>query len=160
MSEPVTFTHDYGGLVRLSAITGGLGAPIRRAIGEYLAAQMRRNFVVGGRPEKWKPSIRAMITGGKTLVKTGILRNSITWDSPDAETINIGTAQWYGYVHQFGKDIEAKNKPFLMFRLADGKFIRKRKVHIPRRQFLVWLPEFEDRCGKIIQYIIEQDILG
>ena len=64
--------------------------PVLKDFGEYMVGSVKRNFAVGGRPRKWKPSLRALATGGKTLVKTGRLRSSIGWKVRGGSTY-VGT---------------------------------------------------------------------
>jgi len=54
-------------------------------LGQLYATQVRKNFDLGGRDMfggvgTWEPSIRVIIEGGRTLINTGWLVNSI---SPD-----------------------------------------------------------------------------
>jgi phage virion morphogenesis protein len=87
-------------------------------------ASIRQNFREEGRPEKWKKSIRAKATGGKTLSDTNVLRNSIRTDIGKRQQIISGTGVVYAAVHQFGyskKNIPAR--PFLMVQEDDWEYI-------------------------------------
>lgn len=75
--------------------------PVLKDFGEYMVGSVKRNFAAGGRPRKWKPSLRALATGGKTLVKSGRLRSSIGWQVKGGSTY-VGTNVAYAKAHQFG----------------------------------------------------------
>lgn len=72
---------------------------------------------------------------GKTLVKSGQLRNSISMRVAGG-VLTIGSAALYARVHQFGATIVPKSAPYLKFKLPGGPFISTRKVTIPARPFL------------------------
>ena len=78
-----------------------------REIGKKIVTSIKRNFDVGGRPDKWKDSRRGSkyIKGkkGKTLIDKGILRNSINYKIVGS-TIKVGTNVVYGAFHHFGFD--------------------------------------------------------
>lgn len=85
--------------------------------------------------QRWKPSIRAMINGGKTLTKDGHLGDSITHRSTKLFA-EWGTNRLYGPIHQFGGEIKPKNATSLRFRLANGAFVRTQLVTIPKREYV------------------------
>ena len=94
--------------------------------------------------KKWKQSIRVAQEGGKTLTHTALMKNSIQRKS-DASGFAVGTNVLYASTHQLGDKerkitIRAKTSKGLVFKNADGKWIRKRqvtvKVKIPARPFL------------------------
>ena len=89
--------------------------------------------------KKWKTSIRAASTGGKTLVDSAQLRNSIRSYS-DEKGFAVGTNVKHGATHQFGekgRTIRAKTTRGLRFQVG-GRWITKKqvKVKIPARPFL------------------------
>jgi phage virion morphogenesis protein len=71
--------------------------------------------------EKWEPSMRTLIEGGKTLIDRGILKNSLhphhTRDSAE-----VGTNIVYAAVHQFGSDFSIRSN--------------RRRVTLPARPYL------------------------
>jgi phage virion morphogenesis protein len=77
--------------------------PLMREIGEIVRDSVMRNFREGRAPDgtPWKPSLRAIVQRGQTLVDTARLRNSITV-SPARDHVAVGTNVEYAAVHQFG----------------------------------------------------------
>ncbi len=51
--------------------------PVLAEFGIHMIRSVEQTFQAGGRPTAWPPSIRAMTRGGKTLIKTARLKNSI-----------------------------------------------------------------------------------
>lgn len=122
-------------------------SPILPEFGEVTVASIQRNFSLGGRygtdnefgggSNTWVPSLRAEEQGGVTLNDRNILSNSITYEVTGKDELSVGTNSLYGPIHNFGGEIEPKNSPFLMFRLANGAFVKTKKVVIPERPFVV-----------------------
>lgn len=89
--------------------------------------------------KRWKTSIRASSTGGRTLIDTAQLRNSIK-SYYDEKGFAVGTNAKHGSTHQFGakgRTIRAKTTRGLRFQVG-GKWVTKQqvKVDIPARPFL------------------------
>lgn len=87
----------------------------------------------------WKASKRAAWSGGKTLVDTATLRNSIHVKS-DATGFAVGTNLKYAATQQLGdpgRIIRAKRSKYLRFQI-NGEWVRAKKVRIkiPARPFL------------------------
>jgi len=120
---------------RLLRLVGRM-RPVMEAIGAYMESQTRLRFERGEAPggEPWKPSIRAQLEGGQTLLKSGRLRSSITYVAGE-DQVEIGTNVVYAAMHQLGGTVTAKSAPFLMFKVG-GRFVRKTSVTIPARPFL------------------------
>ena len=80
----------------------------RRSINAALAQGVRESTLERFRQSKgpdgrrWKSSKRAILEGGKTLVKTAQLRNSIHARS-DASGFAVGTNAKHAATHQFGE---------------------------------------------------------
>ena len=106
----------------LGALSRRMGdmTPVMRNIGEIVRASVIRNFREERDPSgaRWKPSLRALLTRGKTLTDTAILRNSINV-RPEPGRVSVGTNVVYAAIHQFG-----------------GKAGRGHKVNLPARPFL------------------------
>ena len=117
----------------------------RRSINAALAQGVREStlerFRQGKSPDgrRGKSSKRAILEGGKTLVKTAQLRNSIHARS-DASGFAVGTNAKHAATHQFGEPgriIRARRKKALRFQIGDKWIMRKQvKVKIPARPFL------------------------
>lgn len=111
--------------------------PVMDVIGgdEVTAVQMR--FETGRDPDgaPWPPSGRARLGGGKTLIETRRLFDSIT-HAPGPAGVEIGTNDVKARTHQFGARIEAKNAAALTFRAPDGSFVTVKAVEIPARPFI------------------------
>ena len=117
----------------------------RRSINAALAQGVREStlerFRQGKSPDgrRGKSSKRAILEGGKTLVKTAQLRNSIHARS-DASGFAVGTNAKHAATHQFGEPgriIRARRKKVLRFQY-NGKWVSKKQVRvkIPARPFL------------------------
>lgn len=117
----------------------------RRSINAALAEAVRTStlerFQQGKGPDgkRWRSSIRADREGGRTLVQTAQLRNSIHSRS-DASGFAVGTNVRHAATHQFGepgRTIRARRKKALRFQV-NGRWISKKQVRvtIPARPFL------------------------
>lgn len=104
------------------------------AIGE---ASTRERFATQTDPKgnKWKQSLRARLTGGKTLTLDGHLGDSVT-SRHDSSSAEWGVNRIYGAIHQFGGVIRAKTAKGLRFRLANGDDVIVQKVTMPARPYL------------------------
>jgi phage virion morphogenesis protein len=76
-------------------------------IGASLVAFTQRRFEQGVAPDgsAWPPSLRALAEGGKTLIKTARLMQSVTHEADDAG-VTVGTNVVYAAIHQLGGTIE------------------------------------------------------
>ena len=101
-------------------------------VGEVLLRSIRRNFADGGRPGKWPPSRRGAAgnskrrkgkRGGKTLIDTGRLLNSITYRAT-SRFVDVGTNVIYAATHQFGRGA-IPARPFIMINDDDREPINK-----------------------------------
>ena len=81
--------------------------------------------------EPWQPTYR----GGKILQLSGQLAASIHTLATN-QSAQIGTNKIYAAIHHIGGDIHAKNAPYLMIPLGNGRFARKTSVTIPARPYL------------------------
>lgn len=96
-------------------------------------AKSRRKPRTGSvaRPEALEPAAFS----GKTLVKSGQLRNSISMQVLGGVLL-VGAKPIYAGVHQFGATIKTKTAPYLKFKLPGGPWISTKQVTIPARPFL------------------------
>ncbi len=115
----------------------GVNAALAEAMRDSTLERFRQSKGPDGRP--WKTSIRAATTGGKTLVKSAQLRNSIK-SSSDETGFAVGTNVKHAATHQFGekgRTIRAKTPKGLRFQIG-GRWVTKKqvKITIPARPFL------------------------
>lgn len=85
--------------------------------------------------ERWRPSLRAQLSGGKTLTRDGHLGDSI------GSYVNDKSAVWgvnriYAAIHQFGGTIRAKGTRGLRFAIPGIGWGTVPQVSIPARPFL------------------------
>ena len=81
--------------------------------------------------KRWKTSVRVAAGGGKTLVQSAQLRNSIKTKS-DASGFSVGTNVKHAATHQYGekgRTIRAKKAGALHFQVG-GRWVMKKKVKI------------------------------
>jgi phage gpG-like protein len=114
---------------------------------------IKKNFRVGGRPKKWKPSHRSKSIHkssfdkrkrhGKTLIDTATLLNSIKGKIKDNH-VEIGTSVTYAKIHNFGGIISGKFRVRSHQRKTpSGKtttvkeHTRNVKFKIPKREFMI-----------------------
>lgn len=134
-----------GDVARLQARMRGLSEVDKKGLNEALAEGMRESTLErfkqsrGPSGKRWRTSIRAAESGGKTLIDTAQLRNSIK-SAADASGFAVGTNVVYAGTHQRGDEkrtIRAKTSKGLRFRV-NGQFVTKKQVQvsIPARPFL------------------------
>lgn len=125
------------------------------AIGEGLRESTVRRFETSTGPDgkRWKTSIRAKETGGKTLIQTARLRNSIHTEY-DESGVAVGTNDIRAATHQFGDSgrvIRPRKKRLLRFRIK-GQWVSVKKVSvdIPARPFLGISEEDDEEIRTIL----------
>ena len=101
-------------------------------IGEALVTNVDNRFDEGKAPDgtSWTPVKR----GGTPLVKSGLLRDSITYET-GRNTVTVGTNRIDAAVHQFGATIKPKKKKALAFTVG-GTVVFAKSVTIPARPYL------------------------
>ena len=107
----------------------GINAALGQAIRESTLERFQQSRGPDGR--RWKTSIRAAQTGGKTLVDTAQLRNSIRVYSDDSG-FAVGTNAKHAATHQFGepgRTIRARRAKALRFQV-NGHWVTKKQVRI------------------------------
>lgn len=114
---------------------------LNTVLGEVAHSSTIARFRDGKAPDgrRWLASNRADTTGGRTLLRSAQLRNSISVMS-DESGFAVGTNLKYAATHQFGEPgriIRARKKKALRFRIG-GRWISKKQVRIsiPARPFL------------------------
>lgn len=110
---------------------------VMKDIATYGENSTRDRFKSGTDPDgaAWKPSRRVQERGGKTLIDSGRLLNSITSDSGD-NFAEWGSNAIYAAIHQAGGEIHPKTAKALFFRTPGGEMVRVKKVTIPARPYL------------------------
>jgi phage virion morphogenesis protein len=125
-------------LEELGGIAGRLDdpTPLWDAIGASLAVSTQMRFERGEGPDgsPWPPSIRALATGGKTLIDSARLVQSITHNA-FASGVEVGTNMLYAAVHQFGAVIRPVVAAALRFKVGK-QWVTKQEVRIPARPYL------------------------
>lgn len=103
------------------------------AIGGLIKSSTQLRFNEGRSPSgsPWA----AVLRGGKPLLNTGVhLRNAVNYQV-DANSVTVGVPFWWARTHQEGRTINARNAPYLRFRIGN-RWARKKSVTIPARPFL------------------------
>ena len=156
---------DIRGLLRKTKALAEMDKKkLNRALaqGERSSTLERFDKGVGPDGKRWPTSKRAAVEGGKTLVDSAQLRNSIHSRS-DASGFAVGTNAVHASTHQFGAKyrlIKAKNKKYLHFKV-NGHWVRVKKVRvtIPPRPFLGLseddLQEIQETTEKFLQKLGE-----
>ncbi len=133
---------------------------VLNAIAEGLRTSTVERFTEERSPEgeNWKPSIRVMESGGKTLTRTTALKTSIRAEVSDSG-IAVGTNDIRAATLQFGDErvIRAKNSKYLTFKVG-GQWRRAKsvKVSIPPRPFLGISSEDEQDIRDILEEVLEE----
>jgi len=112
-------------------------APIMQEIAAYGENSTLERFdsETGPDGKKWKQSLRARLTGGKTLTDKGHLRDSITSES-GRDWAQWGSNKIYARIQQLGGVIKPKSSKKLRFRLANGGWRTVSQVTLPARPYL------------------------
>lgn len=111
--------------------------------------------------KRWKTSIRAASTGGKTLIASSQLRSSIKSASDDTG-FAVGTNVKHAATHQFGeigRTIRAKKAKALRF-MVGGQWVTKKqvKVSIPARSFLGFSEDdMQEIKGTVEDFVGKED---
>ena len=125
--------------------------PLLTSIGNEMVTSVSRRFETGTAPDgsRWPESLRARLTGGQTLIKSGRLRDSIAETGPQltARSVEVGTNVVYAAIHQFGGVIRARRAKALR---VPGIGFRK-SVTIPARPYL----GLSDTDARVIQDLTE-----
>lgn len=119
------------------AMLGERPRPIWEAIAQYGESSTRLRFKHQRGPDgaRWKPSQRAQLSGGQTLVERARLLRSIS-STADNSGAAWGTNVIYAAIHQFGGPIKAKAGGALRFRLPSGGYVTTKRVTMLARPFL------------------------
>ena len=134
---------------------------LNAALGQGVRTSTLERFRTRKGPDgrRWPSSKRALAEGGRTLVDSGQLRNSIQVRS-DATGFAVGTNVKHASTHQYGvknRIIKAKNKKYLRFKV-DGRWVTRKKVKvtIPARPFLGLSAEDQEALQETVEDVIRQ----
>ena len=110
--------------------------PVLGDIGQHMVNRVFDNFQDGKTFDgsDMAASKRAKEQGGKTLVDSGLLRDSYTF-SVSGDEVEIGSNDIRAAIHHFGGEIRAKNGGSLAFEI-DGQVILVESVTMPARPVL------------------------
>ena len=109
---------------------------VLKECGLVLLRSVARNFKAGGRPVRWRPSKRALREGGKTLIDTARLKNSMTMRVL-GRSLTVGTNVKYARIHQLGGKLNNNvtvKQHYRYITQAFGKDIEGRKVLVKQHQ--------------------------
>lgn len=158
MALTETFEIDKADLERLERLGDRMAAtlPLMRAIGGHLRDAARARFRTNVAPDgaAWKPSLRVMLGGGRTLRQSGILRDSFH-DSATATEARVESEDNRAAIHHFGGIIRAKGAGALRFGLPGGGFATVRSVTMPARPALGVSAEDREAISGLIQDFID-----
>ena len=112
---------------------------MKRALPHYKSS-VQKNFGAGGRPKKWP----AKVDGSPSFLrgKTGLLVGTIS-SKVEGNTIVIGSPRIYSSVHNFGETITFKTRPI--------------SIQMPKREFMIIVPEDQEVGAKIIAESMAQE---
>lgn len=133
---------------------------VLNSIGEGLRTSTVERFSAEESPDgvKWKPSIRARESGGKTLTQTTALKTSIRSEASE-NGVAVGTNDIRAATHPFGDErtIRAKNKKYLTFKVG-GQWRRATSVNvsIPPRPFLGISSEDEQDIRESLEELFKE----
>lgn len=135
---------------------------ILKAIGVLGRSEIKRNFIEGGRPEKWKEGLFSKGRKGTPLRDSDRLMNSIDY-TIDGNTVHIGTNVKYASLMNYGGrsqikvDTTMQNKLFKYYKNTKDSIytaLAAKKafwVNIPARPFMVLPDNFGNKVDSIFE---------
>jgi phage virion morphogenesis protein len=126
--------------------------PLMRRIGTVLETSVSERFEQSKGPDgaAWPVSIRAREEGGRTLIDSTRLRDSIVTEA-EPRAVEVGSNLEYAATHQFGATIKPREANALAFRLPGGQFVTVGQVEIPARPFLGFDARDEADIGDTVE---------
>ena len=123
----ISIEEELDGLERSAQKAQDLRPALREA-GQIARTSIVRNFEVGGRPERWKPSGRVKKQGGQTLVDSGRLSRSIAGAKPQVtgDSVTIGSNVAYAAIHHFGGKIKKRARSQTLAFSGTGRFLSRK----------------------------------
>lgn len=147
-------------LRRLQTMAGIDLKGVNQSIAEGLRTSTIERFRAEKGPDekKWKTSMRAGATGGKTLTHTSKLKNSIHSEASEYG-LAVGTNDIKAATHQFGdtRTIKPKKGPVLRFQVG-GKWVSAKQVRvtIPARPFLGISDDDDAEITETLMQVLEE----
>lgn len=140
MAVSIRITHNLTHVQRLFQEIrrlGGSPEPLLRDIAFYGESSTRARFrsQTGPDGQRWQPSLRARLNGGKTLTRDGHLGDSVSSYVNDKSAV-WGVNRIYAAIHQFGGTIKPKAGSLLRFAIPGLGWRAVRQVEMPARPFL------------------------
>lgn len=137
MAEKTGASMNWGGLDKklgnaAKALTGKRKELLAN-VGAAMVSSTVQRFVDGVDPDgtAWEKSGR----GGKTLVDTALLQNSIS-AAVTFDSVLWGSNLEYARIHQKGGTIKPKKGKYLKFKGRDGNDVFVKEVTMPKRAYL------------------------
>ena len=139
----------------LRAASANMYEPLQ-AIGALMVASTETRFETGKAPggASLVESLRAKLRGGQTLIETGRLRSSFTFEVL-GQVVRWGTNVIYAAIHQFGGTIVPKKAGGrLVFKAPDGHLVFAQKVTLPARPYVgVDDNDFTDMREVLVEFL-------
>ena len=177
MSGFTIHVDDAAVLTALRRLAGVFDDPsaIAREIAALGENATRLRFKTETAPDgtRWKPSLRAQISGGRTLTRDGHLSGSLSSQS-GADFAEWGVNSIYAAIHQFGGDIEiaARSQKAYFKRYKNGsvgnRFVKKKRsnfaqivtigaytIRMPARPFLGISPDDASDIVALIEHRLQ-----
>jgi phage gpG-like protein len=154
-----------GQLAGIQAFYGDL-TPLLHDIGNEGEQSTINRFDTNVSPDgvPWEPSLRATLTGTRTLVMTRDLQDSINYQLDGDTVVEWGSGLIYAAIHQGGGTITAKTAGGLAFSLANGNRVVVQSVEMPAREYLGLSPmdqtEILDIVGRHIAAAAQAGVSG
>ena len=137
----------------------GINAALAEGVRESTLERFKQSKDPSGK--RWRTSIRAASEGGKTLIQSAQLRNSINTKS-SAKGFAVGTNVKHAATQKFGdpgRTIRARKKKNLRFQVG-GQWVSKKQVRIriPARPFLGLSDEdMQEIKATVEEFIAKED---
>lgn len=102
---------------------------------------------------------------GYAPYESGTFRRSINYrtkeKSLNSVIIEVGTNLKYARLQEFGGTIKAKNKPFLIFRTKDGRWVKTKSVYVPPHPYMTpAMDESHDLINAAFKFKVESILAG
>ena len=93
---------------------------------------------------------------GRPLVITGSLRDSLKHSYSKNKAV-LGTDDIRARLHQYGGLIQAKNKPYLIFKVGDN-WVKKKSVYIRARPYIGFNQAMIEKYGEMVAKHVQEQL--